>query len=251
VNLPNAEKQFMKQRVWAVAIAACVILALVCGNAVLLWIQLSLENKLKESRALASTMRDELGRLREEKEKIAKDNEKLSADSGTYLSLNSNLQKEKESLEQKNIEFEKKEKKLQSELEKLQEHVRVAEKKLAETKEKKKEPDTEEPARSSIKGPAAAQTPQNDEALFKYNQGVFLAKWELYDTAINSYLQSIQIQPNNPDAHYNLALLYWKHKKDFQSASHHFSEYLKLKPKAEDRTEVQGWIDSLTEYNNL
>jgi tetratricopeptide (TPR) repeat protein len=50
---------------------------------------------------------------------------------------------------------------------------------------------------------------------------------------------------NNADAHYNLGLLYKDVKQDPDKAIMHLSKYLELKPDAEDKEEVQGWIEKL------
>ena len=62
----------------------------------------------------------------------------------------------------------------------------------------------------------------------------------------------MKLNPDNPDAHYNLGLLYENHQKDPIKACLHYRKYLELKPQAEDKEEVENWIKrALNQATNL
>ena len=67
----------------------------------------------------------------------------------------------------------------------------------------------------------------------------------LDDEAIGAYEKSLKSDAKNADAYYNLGLLYKDKRNDAQKAIKYLSSYLELKPKAEDKTEVEEWIRKL------
>ena len=68
----------------------------------------------------------------------------------------------------------------------------------------------------------------------------------LYDEAIEAYEKSLTFDQNNAEAHYNLGLLYDKVKTDPEKAVLHYKKYLELKPDAEDKEEIETWIQQLS-----
>ncbi len=63
------------------------------------------------------------------------------------------------------------------------------------------------------------------------------------DGAIVAYQDALRSNPNLPDAHRQLGLLYSDAKRDPVRAIYHFTEYLDLRPTGEHRDEVQKLLD--------
>jgi len=68
---------------------------------------------------------------------------------------------------------------------------------------------------------------------------------KLYEEAIFEYEESLKLNANNPEAHYNLGLLYENCIGETEKALEHYRKYLELKPNAEDSAEVEAWIKRL------
>ncbi len=75
-----------------------------------------------------------------------------------------------------------------------------------------------------------------------YYQAFELDYNERYHEAAMEYEEVLKINPNDADAHYNLALIYDDHLNEKRKAIQHYQEYLDLKPVAEDESQVAGWI---------
>ena len=58
-------------------------------------------------------------------------------------------------------------------------------------------------------------------------------------------MKSLEINPGNPEAHYNLGLLYDKVKNKPEKAVIHYKKYLEIEPYAEDKEEVMKLIKKL------
>lgn len=78
------------------------------------------------------------------------------------------------------------------------------------------------------------------------NLGVAYTHAQLFDEAMKHYAKTLIVDPDQPDAHYNLGLLYENYKKDAEKAIFHYRRYLELKPSATDWKEVQAQIDNLS-----
>ncbi len=63
-----------------------------------------------------------------------------------------------------------------------------------------------------------------------YDLGVMLQEQERFDDAIKEYEKVLQINSDDADAHYNLALIYDAHQNDPQRAIEHYQKYLELAP---------------------
>ena len=84
-----------------------------------------------------------------------------------------------------------------------------------------------------------------EKASYYYNLAVAYTKAKLHDKAIKAYSKSVEINPNNSEAHYNLGLLYEKVKNKPEEAVVHYKKYLKIQPQAKDKEEVMEWIKKL------
>ena len=84
-----------------------------------------------------------------------------------------------------------------------------------------------------------AQTAQRDR-----QQAVELSRNKSWDQAIASYRKALDLEPNDPDTHYNLALTL-KYKGDAKQAVEEFEATLRLKPKWADAHYGLGatWFD--------
>lgn len=64
------------------------------------------------------------------------------------------------------------------------------------------------------------------------------------DQAITEYLQVINIDPNFGDAHYNLAVVLWRHQ-DLKNAQREFETYLKISPAGDHISQAQQAIKQI------
>jgi tetratricopeptide (TPR) repeat protein len=89
------------------------------------------------------------------------------------------------------------------------------------------------------------QTLNKERSIYHYNLAVSFTQAELYDDAIEAYEKSLKFNPDNADAYYNLGLLYANIRNNPEKAIEEYRAYLKLKPDAPDRDEVDAWIRQL------
>jgi len=66
-----------------------------------------------------------------------------------------------------------------------------------------------------------------------------------FDDAIKAYENALVFNPNNPDLEYNLGVLFETSKKDTAGAVAHYRNYLRLKPDAPDKEEIEKIISFL------
>lgn len=75
---------------------------------------------------------------------------------------------------------------------------------------------------------------RTDAAKAHYNMGnIYFQKGE-YEIAAREYYQAVTLMPDDPDAHYNLALVSDQYLKDYRTALKHYQIYLYLNPSAKD-----------------
>ena len=85
--------------------------------------------------------------------------------------------------------------------------------------------------------------PQDKEAYFNRG-GIYFDKLD-YDAAISDNTTAIEIDPKYADTYYNRGLAYEQSGKTAEATAD-FEEYLRLKPDADDRVEVEEWIRQLS-----
>jgi len=77
---------------------------------------------------------------------------------------------------------------------------------------------------------------------FHYNMALTYDRSKFYKNAAKEYQEALEIFPDDPDSHYNLALVYDDHLKDKSKAIRHYKRYLELRPGGSDATKVEYWI---------
>ncbi|MDE2010088.1 MAG: tetratricopeptide repeat protein [Candidatus Omnitrophica bacterium] len=75
-----------------------------------------------------------------------------------------------------------------------------------------------------------------------YNMGNIYFEQGEYQRAVVEYYQAVDLDPNDPDTHYNLAFVSGEYLGDQETALKHYQMYLYLKPNASDKAAVQEKI---------
>jgi tetratricopeptide (TPR) repeat protein len=131
---------------------------------------------------------------------------------------------------EQNAELSKRERELRSlkvELEKREERVKKAERVAALL------------AKTRTEVRFVGTTRQRD---VHYNMGVVFANRGQFKDAEREYLRALRLDPADADTHYNLGVLYEQSLKKYRKAASHYRRYLKLRPDADDASEVRIWI---------
>jgi tetratricopeptide (TPR) repeat protein len=85
--------------------------------------------------------------------------------------------------------------------------------------------------------------PQNSDLY--YNLAIEYLKTKQFSQAVGMFLKSLSLNPNQPDACYNLGVIYEERLKDNKKAIEYYQKYLKCAPVAEDINEVKSWVGRL------
>ncbi|MBI4323399.1 MAG: tetratricopeptide repeat protein [Candidatus Omnitrophica bacterium] len=217
------------------------------GSAVVSWSETKrLHLQLRQSDELFRKLQAETSGLETEKAKLARDYETLQRDVVSYVSVNTKLQEDNKELKASLEEAQARVEEQTQELEKLQDKLERLHKEMARAKTDQRKAVTKEFKDLAAKVATLEDTLKHERALYRYNLGIVYAQAQRYDEAIEAYQNSLELEANNADAHYNLGLLYERVKSQSDRAAWHYRRYLELKPKAEDRDEVQQRIDMLT-----
>jgi len=204
-----------------------------------------LNSELIKANQMMQRIQEEAKYTQEEKEKLAQKNEKLQADTVSYVALNADLQKEKENLETKLKNAQKILENKESDLQRLKKTFEQIEEKTKKEKNVRNEEVIDEKKELQERISFLEITLQKERALYYYDLGVAYTQSKLYEEAITVYEKSLKFNNTNPDAHYNLALLYDNFQQDSGKAILHYQKYLELKPNADDKEEVENWIKRL------
>jgi tetratricopeptide (TPR) repeat protein len=78
-----------------------------------------------------------------------------------------------------------------------------------------------------------------------YNLALVYAREGRAREAEQAYLRALQLDPSDPDVHYNLGILYDDELKNRSRALMHYRKYLKLSPHAPDKDQVENWVMQL------
>jgi tetratricopeptide (TPR) repeat protein len=229
---------------FAVLLAAGLI---VSGGGVFLYLRAErLSSQTRQLEQMFENVNGEVARLRSEKEMIEKTNEKLEADTVAALSLNKKFANEKEELQASLVTLEKSVKAKEDMINNLTNKLKEIEKGLLVKKNRDRPlPDGKEKKETSEKVRSLEENMARQKALYSYNLGVAYTKAKLYDEAIQSYIESLQVNMKNPEAHYNLALLYENISHDPAKAAFYYKRYLEYDPDAEDKEDVEALIKKL------
>jgi len=228
-----------------IVIAVLLIAALGAMSASLFMKAGSLDQQLRTSNQMLLKMKEEVNRAETEKEKLAKENEKLQADTVSYLEINTDLQRAKEEAEGQLIAAREDIAGKEGEIRELSQKFKETDKKLAKTKVLDNGKMAGEKKELADKIKSLEETLKRERGLYHYNLAVAYTEAKLYDDAIDAYNKSLEFSPDNPEAYYNLGLLYQNFRGDPIMAAAYYRKYLELKPFAGDRDEVKALIDTL------
>ncbi|MBN2190917.1 MAG: tetratricopeptide repeat protein [Candidatus Aureabacteria bacterium] len=202
--------------------------------------QSKLLKEQKESLSLElDGMQEEIGRLR-------KNNDMLNNELEQTKELVSELENDKNVKNIRQIKGELREKE-----ESLREEIRKNEKLISEIEGKKKEPAKPDrkrrPVKSEKSGTKTAQeipeSAKTEDAKFYYNTALECQQTGDYKEALGNYEKALELDPLDPDIHYNIAILYDENLGENSKAAYHYRKYLELNPGAEDKNTVIHWID--------
>jgi tetratricopeptide (TPR) repeat protein len=211
-----------------------------------------LTDLLEESSSLKKKLQEELSSITSSKSALEKKSEEQKRMSLDYLKKqkesNDNLERLKTEIEkriQKISELEKGSKEAKKKLVELEkENKRLTQiSEFAGNVQVKKQQEHISKLEADLSN--ARQRMQKQEALLHYNLGVSYMKERYYDMAIDEYQKALELNPNDPDIQYNLAILYDDCSRNPKRAIEHYRKYLELKPDAADIDEVRGWIADL------
>lgn len=94
---------------------------------------------------------------------------------------------------------------------------------------------------------ALEEISRKEKASLNQELGAAYTKAKLFPLAIDAYLKSLSLNPDNAELHYNLGLLYQHSEENTKKSLYHFKKYLELKPNAKNKKEVEYLIAVLTE----
>ncbi len=83
---------------------------------------------------------------------------------------------------------------------------------------------------------------KRESAIAHYNLGVMFYQSGDFNQSLLEYQKVLEVLPGDARAHYGLALIYDKHKKNKEKAIYHYKRYLDIEPDAEDAAEVKERI---------
>jgi len=87
----------------------------------------------------------------------------------------------------------------------------------------------------------------SEKAALYEQLGTAYVQAKLFDLAIESYTKSLNCNPNNPQLHYNLGLLYKRAGDNKKKSLAHLKKYLQLAPNAKNKKETEYLIKMLGE----
>jgi tetratricopeptide (TPR) repeat protein len=79
-------------------------------------------------------------------------------------------------------------------------------------------------------------------AKFYYNLGLVYDQSNRHRDAEKEYKKALKLLPDDPDIHYNLAVLYDENLRDNRMAIYHYKSYLRICPTAKDADTVEIWL---------
>jgi len=232
-------------KIAALSLAAFGIIALLLTSAILLLETKALNVQLSQSKRLAQEMQANISSLNAEKDNLVKDKAKIQFEVSSSAAVNTRLQQEKGTL-QKDIEDAKNVIRAKDEeLKKAKQALTKMERRISEEVSMQEGKYTLE--KESLKGRIGEleNSVKGQKAVYYYNLGVSYTQAKFYDEAAEAYEQSLALKEDNPEAHYNLALLYDSVKGQPDKAAYHYNRYLELKPEAVDKEEVKAALERL------
>lgn len=202
------------------------------------------EKALKEREFLKESLQKEIDRTKGElaaiegsSEGLIAQNKQLQADLADYKETHSKLQgeidkytKEIEELAATRVGYHKAYTKEKANTKKLQVTIKELEDELGVLKDEYGSIDEEG---------------REKESSHIYDMAFLYMKAGMYDKAIDNFKKYMELNGEDANVHYNIALIYDEVKKDRYKAVDHYNKYLSLKPDAEDLYEVKLKVASL------
>lgn len=234
----------MKNRTVLIA-TAVIVLGLLIASLIFVFKIRSLRVQLAQTGQLASELQRNIDSISEIKDKLTTEKERLQADAVSYIALNAKLQKEKEKLQDALDSSQRTIQAKEADLQRSRQKMEKLEKKITKTAIGQKGKYAEEKNALEEKITTLQTVIQEEKAGYHYNLAVAYTQANLYDEAIATYERSLELKPDNPEAHFNLGLLYDNVKQEREKAIEHYRAYLRLKPDAADKEEIESWITEL------
>jgi len=205
----------------------------------------SLKLEISQSQIMVKKLQADALSFKVEKDKITKENEKLRDDLTSYLGIDSKAKADKEKLSALLAKAQKSIDEKEGNLQLLNRRLEELTKESATQKKKFQESSLKKIRQLSDKVSSLEAALNQERAVFNYNLAVTYAQAGFDEEAILAYEKSLKSDPENADAYYNLGILYKDKRNDAEKATKYLSMYLKLKPNAEDKAEVEGWLKTL------
>lgn len=70
----------------------------------------------------------------------------------------------------------------------------------------------------------------------------------MYEEAAKEFEKALYEKGDDPDIHYNIAILYDDHLHVHKKAVEHYKKYLELAPESQDTAAVRGWLQEAEKY---
>lgn len=211
------------------------------------------EIQLEQEREISGKWQAEMEGVVSMQRELEQERDSLRENAVRYLEINNKLKKENETLKSTGEEVERLKKIIHEkdgQIVTLEESSRTQRsawgaKEKGKGKKRKLEQEKliEEAAALNSKLDSLESTLTQERGLYHYNLGVAYVRAQLYEEALAAYQKSLKFRPNNPEAHYNLGLLYGEVKQDPAIAAFYYRKYLELNPEAEDHEDIQKLID--------
>jgi len=234
----------MKDKVYIIVIAVLAAILVLASIFFILHAN-KLKDQIGQDRNVIQNVESELLRAREEKENVTKTADKLRADSVSYLAINSKLGEEKEDLKKRLEKVQKTIDTKEAKLQRVQQRLDEIEKAAATSKRAQDEKLVREKKALERKVIKTSVAIKKERGIYHYNLGVAYAQAKLYSEAIEEYEKSIESNPDNADAYYNLGVLYETVEADTEKAIENYEKYLALNPAPEDVDEIRERIKRL------
>jgi tetratricopeptide (TPR) repeat protein len=147
-------------------------------------------------------------------------------------------------LAEKDEDFQRRMKELENKMQKEQDEKNKQTVVAEQNKQTSKELETKTTEMLSKGADLDPEDQQFKEELAKahYNMGNIYFERGEYQRAVVEYYQAVDLTPNDPDVHYNLAFVSGEYLGDQETALKHYQWYLYLKPGAEDSNVVKERI---------
>ncbi len=195
--------------------------------------------QLKQLRGELEKRQKEVSVKQNEIERLDKETERLNQELQEFKKVKRQLDLLKEELSKEKKAGEKQAK----ELEKNENEAAHLKKAVLDLQKKQISVETENDHLRQLT--VSLQEVQKNGAQLYEELGTLYTRAKLFDRAIEAYQRSLTYQSANPIVHYNLGLLYEHFHNDSKKAGEHLREYLRLKPMAGNRQEVQYLISML------